>query len=134
MGHHYLCPVLVGLLIVQWYIQLHIPHNKPLGVYQWTPTKMCICTYTFLCANEVICILCNLVAVAHPDPNHYLCQLDCHSAQVTACMALNKGNATVKQIAHKLHWNIESVKHYMRDIVLALWGHLRKRYYSFFQI
>jgi len=112
-SHHYLCPVLAGLSIMQQYIQLHILCNEPLGVYQWTPTKKCKCTYTFLWANEVICIMCNLVAVAHPNPTHYLCQpnwlhcISCRSACIMACMALSEGNAMVEQIAHKLHWNVK---------------------------
>jgi len=132
MGHHYLCPVLAGLLIVQRYIQLRIPHNEPLGVYQWTPTKMCIRTYTFLRADEVIRIMRDLVAVAHPDPNHYLhqpdhlCCINCHSVQVMGCMALSEGNATVEQIAHKLCWNVESVKHYMRDCSRMLGASMAK--------
>jgi len=76
MGHHCLCPILAGLSIMQQSIQLCVPHNEPLDVYQWTPTKMCVCTYMFLCAHEVICIMRNLVVVALPDPNHYLCQPD----------------------------------------------------------
>jgi len=71
-GHHYLCPVLAGLSIVQCYIQLRILQSEPLGVYQWTPTKTCTRTYTFLWVDEVIKIMRDLVAVAYPDPNHYL--------------------------------------------------------------
>jgi len=101
-GHHYLCPVLAGLSIVQRYIQLRVSQSEPMGVYRWTPTKTCTRTYTFLRADEVIKIMRDLVAVAHPDPNHYLRQpgrlrcIDCHSARVTACMALSEGNASVE--------------------------------------
>jgi len=139
-GHHYLCPVLAGLSIVQRYTQLRVPHNEPLGVYQWTPTTKCDRTYTFLRADEVIRIMRDLVTVAHPNPSHYLCQpdrlrcIDCHSARVTACVALSEGNATVEQIAHKLRWNVESVKHYMRDCSRTVGASTAKVIQGFFQI
>jgi len=109
MGHHYLCPVLAGLLIVQAMLHsaLHST-TEPLGAYQWVPTNKCTHTYTFLCTDEVIKIMQDLVAMAHPDPNHYLqqlshlCCINCHSTQVMACVALSEGNALIKQIAHKL--------------------------------
>jgi len=139
-GHHYLCPVLAGLSIVQRHIQLRVPQNEPLGVYQWTPTKTCTRTYTFLKADEVIRIMRDLVAVAHPDPQHYLRQpdrlrcIDCHSARVTACVALSEGNATVEQIAHKLRWNVESVKHYMRNCSRTVGASTAKVIQGFYQI
>jgi len=125
---------------VQRHIQLRVPQNEPLGVYQWTPTKTCTCTYTFLKADEVIRIMRDLVAVAHPDPQHYLRQpdrlrcIDCHSARVTACVALSEGNATVEQIAHKLRWNVESVKHYMRDCSRTVGASTAKVIQGFYQI
>jgi len=82
----------------------------------------------------------NLVAVAHPDPTHYLCQpdqlccIDCHSTRVMACVALSEGNATVEQIAHKLRWNVESVKHYMRDCSRMVGASTAKVLQGFFQI
>jgi len=139
-GHHYLCPVLAGLSIVQRYIQLHVSQSEPLGVYQWTPTKTCTRTYTFLHADKVIKIMWDLVAVAHPDPNHYLRQpgrlrcIDCHSACVTACVALSEGNASVEQIAHKLRWNVESVKHYMQDCSRTVGASTAKVLQGFHQI
>jgi len=125
---------------VQRYIQLLVQHNEPLGMYQWTPTSKCTRTYTFLKADEVIQIMRDLVAVAHPDPDHYLGQpnclhcIDCHSVRVTACIALSEGNATVKQIVHKLRWNVESVKHYMRNCSRIVGASTAKVLQGFYQI
>jgi len=62
-----------------------------------------------------------LVVAVHPNPSHYLRQpnrlrcIDYHSNRVMVCVALSESNASVDQIAHKLCWSVQSVKHYMRD-------------------
>jgi len=120
-GHPYLCPVKAGLSIVQRAAVLKVPALDPLGVFAWTGSCKQPRTYTYLRSAEVIKIMRGLVVTAHPDPSHYLRQpdrllcIDCHSARVTACVALSEGNASVEQIAHKLQWSVQSVKHYMRD-------------------
>jgi len=115
-------PILASPSIVQCSIQLHAQQSEPMGMYQWLPTKTCACTNIFLHADEVIKIMRDHVAVAHPDLNHYLCQaictaFDCHSMQVTTCVVLGKGNPMVDQIAHKLQWNVKSIKHYMFTVL-----------------
>jgi len=118
-GHSYLCPVLAGLSIVQCVVALQVPHSDPLGVYVWMQDDKSFCIYTYLQSMEVITIMQGLVVVAHPDPSHYLWQpnclhcINCHSNYVTVCVALSKANASVDQIAHKLCWSIQLVKHYM---------------------
>jgi len=117
-SHGYLCPILTGLSIVQQVVQLQGHPTDPLGVYGWPGHHS---LYTFIRSTEVISIMQKLVLDAHPDPNHYLHRpdqikcTDCHSTQVTACVALSEGGTSVDQIAHKLCWSIESVKHYMHD-------------------
>jgi len=119
--HKYLCPVLAGLSIAQRTLKLCVPRLDPLGVYRLNNQAPHEFAYTYLHSREVITVMRNLVIAAHPDPSHYLCQPDCiccidsHSTQVMACVALCKGNVPVDIIAHKLWWNVESVKHYMRD-------------------
>jgi len=51
-----------------------------------------------------------------------------------ACVALNKGNAMVEQIAHKLCWNVESVKHYMCDCSCTVGALMAKVLQGFYQI
>jgi len=120
-GHRYLCPVLAGLSIVQRALALNISPSDPLGVYTWTRLDHSDRSYTYLRSTELINIMRRLVIDTHPDPSHYLRQpdrikcIDCHSNRVTACVALSEGNVSVDEIAHKLRWSVQSVKHYMRD-------------------
>jgi len=120
-GHSYLCLVKASLSIVQWVAVLKVPANDPLGIYAWTGSHNPLHTYTHLCSTEVIKTMHGLVITAHPDPLHYLQQPDrllcihCHSARVTMCITLSEGNTSVEQIAHKLQWSVQLVKHYMRD-------------------
>jgi len=73
-GHHYLCPVLAGLSIVQQAIVLQVPTSDPLGIYAWTRSNHSGHTYTYLWSTELITIIHCLVVNAHSDPLHYLCQ------------------------------------------------------------
>jgi len=120
-GHNYLCPMLASLSIVQQAIVLQVPASDPLGIYAWTCSDHSGHTYTYLQSTELITIMHHLVVGTHPNPLHYLCQpdqlkcIDCHSNHVMACVALSKGNVSVDEIAHQLHWSVQSVKHYMRD-------------------
>jgi len=81
-----------------------------------------------------------LVIDAHPDPNHYLRRPDrircinCHSNRVTACVALSEGGASADQIAHKLRWSVESVKHYMRDCSRTVGASTAKVIQGFFHV
>jgi len=136
-GHGYLCPVLAGLSIVQRAVQLQVRPTDPLGVYGW-PGRLSL--YTFIRSTEVISIMRKLVLDAHPDPNHYLRRpdrikcIDCHSTRVTACVALSEGGASADQIAHKLRWSVESVKHYMRDCSRTVGASTAKVIQGFFHV
>jgi len=139
-GHGYLCPVLAGLSIIQGAVALQVPPTDPLGVYAWTRDDKSFRTFTYLQSTELIAIMRGLVVSVHPNPSHYLRQpdrlrcIDCHSNRVMACMALSEANASVDQIAHKLRWSVQSVKHYMRDCSRTVGASTAKVIQGFFHV
>ncbi len=116
-SHAFLCPVKAGLSIIRRARKIGIPPDQPLGQYRMkgkTTTK----NYMLL-AEHIQKVMRDICILAHPDPNHYMRvninRLSSHCLRVTACVMLHNGGVSLDDIKHRLRWNSDSVKLYLRD-------------------
>jgi hypothetical protein len=105
---------------------LCVPAEEPVGDIHWVPDQSRSVRYTYLRSSQLIVVMRKTVRLAHPDPEHYLRNpdlekcIDCHSNRVTAAVALFNAGVPIDDIAFKLRWSPESVKHYLRDCSKAI--------------
>ena len=121
-GHAFLCPVRSAINIILRAATLQVAATDPLACYRDvddTRARLPPAGYFFLESTDVIKVMRSSVEWAYPDPAHYMrinqLRVDCHSNRVTAAVALKHGGLTDEDIAFRLRWSVESVKHYMRD-------------------
>ena len=112
--HSFMCPVKAILSILRRALILNVSDMEPVGVYR-TGTRG---RYTYLRSSEIIKIVREACRRAY-EPNHFLVlnidRLVAHSNRVTAAIALYVQKWTIEQIAYRLRWHPESVKHYLRE-------------------
>jgi hypothetical protein len=120
--HRFLCPVVAGINIILRASLLHVIATDPLACYRDVDdrkAKLPAVGYFYLRSADVIDTMRAAVDMAYPDPEHYMRlhrhQVDCHSNRVTAAVALKLGGLSEEEIAFRLRWSVESVKHYLRD-------------------
>ena len=118
-SHEFLCPVDAAINIICRALFFAITATEPLAVCAFTPTKSWSRPYTYLRSKDMIRVMRSVVIEAYPDPSHYMRldinSIDCHSNRVTAALALHLAGLSDENIAFKLRWSPESVKHYIRD-------------------
>lgn len=118
-SHPFLCPVDAAANIVCRALFFTLTPSQPLGVCSFEPTKSWPHHYTYLRSKDMIRVMRSVAVETYPDPLHYMRQditsIDCHSNRVTAALALHLSGLSDEQIAFKLRWSPESVKHYIRD-------------------
>jgi DNA-binding NarL/FixJ family response regulator len=78
----------------------------------------------------VCCVMRYACTIAYPDIRHYMRQninrLVAHSNRVTACLALHQACVLEEEIAHRLRWQVPSVRFYIRESYSKL-GDLTQR-------
>ena len=115
-GHHYFCPVVSAIAILQRAHMLLVPPHEPIGVFRLQKKKS---GYTCLQNNDVTEELRLTCLRTYPDPTHYMNQhhkcIMAHSVRVTAAVALHTAGETFDTIAFRLRWSVQSVQHYIRD-------------------
>ena len=121
-GHRFLCPVLAGINIFLRACLLKVPVDDPLACYRDVDDMRAVLPqsgYFYLESSDVIAVMRSSIDMAYPNREHYMhihkLQVDCHSNRVTAAVALNLGGLRDEEIAFRLRWSVESVKHYLRD-------------------
>ena len=91
------------------------PPIRPIGAFR--PLSGGPGDYSFLKADHVKNIMRDACIHAHPDPDHYMRKhihlLHSHSNRITAAVALFNADVPIEQIAARLRWSVESVKHYL---------------------
>lgn len=125
VDHPIFNPVRSAVCIIHRAHLLRVPAHEPLGVWSSDGT-----TYRFLKDREVTERMQTACLHAYPDPNHFMRanikQVVTHSNRVTAAVCLQKGGATIQQIAFKLRWKPDSVEPYLRDCFDLVGGSLEQ--------
>ena len=113
-GTSFMYPVDAVLCILRRALILKVSDKQPVGVYRTGNRGR----FTYLRSCEVIEVVRAACRRAYP-PDHFLRlhidRLVAHSNRVTAAVALYLQNWQIEQIAHRLRWHPESVKHYLRE-------------------
>ena len=121
-GHSYLCPVLASCSIARRSLSLQVGAHLPLASYQVKPGKI-----AYLRSADIIKALRQACLEAYPNPHNYHRRhahlLVAHSTRVTAAVALWNVQVPLPQIAFRLRWQEDSIKHYLRDCSKAIGPH-----------
>jgi hypothetical protein len=112
--HFFLCAVESSLSIIQRAHNLQLLQWEPLGQFALRPNK-CACVQ----GSDVAAVLQQGCILAYPDPRHHCRQLinllQSHSIRITAAVALFNAGVSLDDIAHRLRWNSDAIKLYIRD-------------------
>jgi hypothetical protein len=113
--NHFICPVEAAVSIFLRAHLLGVPDRQPLGAFRRNTSE----PFTFITSDDIISVMRDVCRRAYPDPNHYYrLNIHCivsHSNRVTAAVALRAAGKDNEHIAHRLRWELESVKHYLRE-------------------
>lgn len=115
-NHYIFDPVMAARQIILRSRLLEVPHQCPIAVFCTKPGSP---TWTYLQSKDVVTIMQQACLDTYPDPLHYMHinykLIHCHSNRVTAAVVMRLNGADYDQIAFRLRWSEESVKHYIRD-------------------
>ena len=126
LRHSFICPVSSSIAILHRAHSLCIPERFPIGAYRSSTAG----DFKFIRGDDVCRIMRYACIIAYPDIRHYMRQnvdrLVAHSNRVTACLALHQAGVLEEEIAHRLRWQVPSVRFYIRESYSKL-GDLTQR-------
>lgn len=115
-GQGFLCPVDAAISILARAHILQVPEDCPIGVFRKDNT------FTYLQSTDVIKVMRQAVVDTYPNPKHYLrvhiAAIVSHSNRVTAAVVLKSMGLSDEDIAFRLRWHPDTVKHYVRECEL----------------
>ena len=115
-GQGFLCPISASISILYRAHLLGAGPMEPVTVHKDTSTPK---GYSYLRADDFTKQMRQIVVDAYPDPQHFLriniTRFVAHSNRVTAAISLCHMGMDIDAIAHRLRWQPNSVKTYLRE-------------------
>lgn len=115
-GQGFLCPIDAAISVLSRAHILRVPDDCPVGVFRKGDS------FTYIQSVDVIKVMRQAVVDAYPNPKHYLrihiTAIVSHSNRVTAAVVLKSMGLSDEDIAFRLRWHPDTVKHYVRECEL----------------
>ena len=111
--------MLAGILILQRADELRISRSQPLGVFRHENGSL-----AYMNGPKIQKTLACAVQAAYPDKSHIAYEVinkfSAHSLRCTAAMALISQGLSIEVVAHRLRWNSDAIKRYLREARLSV--------------